>query len=491
MTTVSIVLNNEKINVTKGTTILQAARAAGVHIPTLCKLNELDPRANCRMCVVEVQGARTLLTACSTKVGEGMVIDTDSEKVRKSRKMTLELILANHAVDCHHCLRIGSSKTGDLDPMFCEMCFFCDCVRDGFCELQSLARAYDVGQLPFKIKTDHDPVDDSTGSIIRNPSKCIKCRRCVDVCSDVQQVHNLVAEGRGANIEVKPAMNKKMGDSNCVQCGKCADVCPTGAIYVKEPMDELLYHTHNYNTTTVAQVSRNVLPELAELYGMKEAVLSPDAVVAGLRKIGVDYVYWDDYADALSRAEGEALIEGGLKEAGGPVIITDSYASQQFVHNRFSDMEKQVLVYPSKQKMFREHVVDGLIKDKGLSIDALKTINVTNTHENSGEAHKNGTVDICIGARTLYRIFLRTGVDLKRNLQSEADRLSVPEGGHAYDRLFEEVPKTMAQEPIEMALSWKETEVKAAVTTNLGQVKTLLDGVRAHNDAYKVIRLNA
>ena len=200
MAEVKLTINGKQITAEKGQTILQAAKNNDIYIPTLCHFEGIEGRANCRICVVEVEGMRTFQPACVTKVSEGMAVNTDTDKIRAARKTTLELILSHHAVDCHHCMRIGSSSEQSLDPKFCEMCFWCDCVRDGFCELQSLAREYHVDVLPF-IQHEKDYEEDtSLRSVIRNPNKCIKCRRCVDVCGEVQTVHNLSMANRGREI---------------------------------------------------------------------------------------------------------------------------------------------------------------------------------------------------------------------------------------------------------------------------------------------------
>lgn len=141
--------------------------------------------------MTEVDGMRNLQPACATAVREGMHIQPMSQRVVASRKTTLELILTDHAVDCHHCLCIGSSRCDSLAPELCEMCFFYDCVRDSFCELQALAREYKVDQLPYEIEADRHRLDDSLDSVIRNANKCIKCRPCVDIRDKVQHVHNL------------------------------------------------------------------------------------------------------------------------------------------------------------------------------------------------------------------------------------------------------------------------------------------------------------
>lgn len=285
MANIHITIDDQQLEVAEGITILEAARGNGIHIPTLCFLKELDPRASCRICVVEVEGMRTFQPSCSTKVRDGMVVRTNTEAVRANRKLTLELIMAHHPVDCHHCLRIGSSKEQDLDPKFCEMCFFCDCVRDGICELQALNREYHVDNLPFALEGCRYEEDVSLHSIIRNSNKCVKCRRCVDVCNDVQNVHNLAMFSRGQDYRVTASMGKPMQESLCVRCGRCVDVCPTGALYMEESIDHMLSDAHTYGITTVGMVSASVLPELERLNHMEPGTLDIHRVIAGMKKI--------------------------------------------------------------------------------------------------------------------------------------------------------------------------------------------------------------
>lgn len=264
MANIHITIDDQQLEVAEGITILEAARGNGIHIPTLCFLKELDPRASCRICVVEVEGMRTFQPSCSTKVRDGMVVRTNTEAVRANRKLTLELIMAHHPVDCHHCLRIGSSKEQDLDPKFCEMCFFCDCVRDGICELQALNREYHVDNLPFALEGCRYEEDVSLHSIIRNSNKCVKCRRCVDVCNDVQNVHNLAMFSRGQDYRVTASMGKPMQESLCVRCGRCVDVCPTGALYMEESIDHMLSDAHTLpiaaSTTREKPRTPNAIP---------------------------------------------------------------------------------------------------------------------------------------------------------------------------------------------------------------------------------------
>jgi iron only hydrogenase large subunit-like protein len=487
MENVNITINDRKLLIPTGSTILEAATGAGIKIPTLCHLKDIDARANCRMCVVEVEKFRTFQPACATKVSEGMVVHTDTPAVRKSRKMTLELLLSRHAVDCHHCMRIGSSKCDDLDPKFCEMCFFCDCVRDGFCELQVLAREYKVDKLPYEMEPYNFETDTSTGSIIRNPNKCIKCRRCVDVCNDVQTVHNLCVVNRGSEIQIAPGMGKSMAESPCVQCGRCIDVCPTGAIYSLEHMDEILYNAHKYGVTTVAQISPNVLTQLASLSKLDTPQADIKAVAAGLRKIGVDYVVSDDFA--ISEIQVAAGKELEKRLADGTVILTNSYAAERFVKGNFPQLADNLLVYNSTQREFGQYVKTTFASQKKLDAKNIRTISITSDNENAAEAKETSSVDFSVNARELYRIFLRTGVNLSKIRPTELDSFGPTEV--KCDDLFSPVKWGINSQRHVVAVTVAGKPVQAAIATNLGQVRELLTEIVTNMSPYKIIRIMA
>ena len=350
MANVNIIMDGRSLSVPAGTSVLEAARENGIRIPTLCFLKELDPRASCRMCVVEIEGARTFQHACATKVREGMVVHTDTEAVRESRKLTLELLLSNHAVDCHHCLRIGSSRCDDLEPKFCEMCFFCDCVKDGFCELQALAREYKVDVLPFAQKHNTHPIDDTT-AIVRNPNKCIKCKRCVDVCGKVQTVHNLAASGRGCEVTIGPAFGRSMAESGCVGCGRCVEVCPTGAIYAMEHKDELVYYAHRDGVKTAAMLDAAVIPELERVLKLQPGSVTPEEIAGSLKKIGIDEVYDAADSGAAAEAEAETLLTEQLAK-GHRAILTNSFAAKAFLEQNFPKRKESFVFYGSALAQF-------------------------------------------------------------------------------------------------------------------------------------------
>lgn len=478
MSKINITINGGEYAVEQGITILEAARENGVHIPTLCHFEGIPGRANCRMCVVEVEGMRTFQPACVTRASEGMSVKTDTPRLRAARKATLELILAHHAVDCHHCLRIGSSTEQSLDPRFCEMCFWCDCVRDGFCELQVLAREYHVDMLPY-IQHEADCEEDcSLGSIIRNPNKCIKCRRCVDICGEVQTVHNLSMANRGRDIMVVPELGKSMADSACVRCGHCVDVCPVGAIYMQEHIDEVLYMTHSYHVDTIAQLSPDVLPELAKLYKVPDVAITMEHVNAALHKIGFDTVVTDEQAKRLAAKQAEAIIDEYVGKR--PVILTNSRAVLNFVERYFPEMKDQISVYESVQAIFGRSARE---KENGRP---LKTIQITAVKEAGAEARETGNVDYVLNARELYRMFLRTGgAPSKKTPMAFQETCWEPE---KYPQLLGDKAWDLTHEPEEFALNIAGAERKCAVAHNLGQVRQLLEGSWKN---YDIVRLLA
>ena len=489
MATVNVTIDGRTLAVEEGKTILQAAKENDIYIPTLCHFEGIEGRANCRICVVEVEGMRTFQPSCVTRVREGMVVNTNTYRVRAARKATLQLIMAHHAVDCHHCMRIGSSSEQSLDPYFCEMCFWCDCERDGFCELQTLNREYHVDVLPYiQHEADYE-VDKSLDSVIRNPNKCIKCRRCVDVCGEVQTVHNLSMANRGRDIMVVPEMGKPMAESACVRCGHCVDVCPVGAIYMQEHKDEVLYNTHSYDVSTAVQISSDVLPELTRLYKLKDGEISMNQVCSSLRKIGFDKVVTDEYAKAESARQAAEIIDEKVGKS--PVIITSSHAVMNFVDRYFADMKDKIDVYESTQTIFGR--VPG--EDNAFGFDKpVRTVNISNVKEMGAEAKEIGNVDFVWNARELYRVFLRTGGAPHRKHSAAFDELGAGNAANGgknvlpYSELLGDKEWTLTADYEEVAILADGKTYKCAVAHNLGQVRRLLEGDYRN---YDVVRLMA
>lgn len=479
MAEIKLTINGKDCTASEGMTILEAAKANDIRIPTLCHFEGIEGRANCRMCIVEVEGMRTSQPSCVTKVSEGMVVNTETEKLQAARKATLELIMAHHAVDCHHCMRIGSSSEQSLDPIFCEMCFWCDCERDGFCELQALNREYHVDVLPYILHEADYEKDESLGSVIRNPNKCIKCRRCVDVCGEIQTVHNLSMEGRGRDIKVVPELGKPMAESACVRCGHCVDVCPVGAIYMQEHKDEVLYMAHSYDTDVAAQVSADVVPELAKLLKVDESEITLGKVTAALHKVGIKTVVSDEHAKVTAAKQAAEIIEKKIGK--GPVIITDSSAVINFVDRYFADMKNKIDCYDSVQTAFSKEAAE-FAGEK-----PLKLVNITNAKEAGAEGKETGNADYVINARELYRIFLRTG-GAPHKRESHGFDFTWREEPTPFKELLGSTGWNLEKKPEEVAIIVGGKPYKCAIAHNLGQVRQLLEGEYKN---YAVVRLMA
>lgn len=475
MSTVNINIDGKAINVPHNITILKAAKLAGISIPTLCHLDGSDFHANCRICVVEVVDTDKLLPSCAAKVKDGMIIYTNSPAVFESRRNTIMNLLRRHPVGCHHCLRIGMSHCEDLDPKACEMCFFCDCVREGFCELQSLAREYKIDVLPFEVEIPGRIRDCST-PVVRDTDKCVHCKLCVGVCNTIQSVGNLVMLGKGETAYASTVDDKQMAESACVGCGRCVDVCPTGATYMAEHKDELIYYIHSYENVTVAQISYNILPELQKLYKM-DSLPDIKSVVYGLKKIGIDYAFTEDYALWKSQEQARKLME---ENGEAPTIITCSYSAKKYAAANFPELA--VKSYPNAQQVFGDIIRKDFASKNSISLDKLKVISFTNDNENAVEATQSKSADIVVNARELYRIFIRTGVDLKRRYTAEPDSLG---------------SQSALQEGLLANVKWaidasvQEFEGKAALGPTLGLSKKLMEEVKEGSSTYKVIRIHA
>lgn len=478
---VKIVIDGKEYQVPKAATILEAARANDIHIPTLCTLKGLDPRANCRMCVVEVEGMRTLQPACATGVREGMVIYTMSERVIASRKTTLELILADHAVDCHHCMRIGSSRCDSLDPEFCEMCFFCDCVRDGFCELQALAREYKVDQLPYEVEPDRHEIDLSLGSVIRNANKCVKCRRCVDICDKIQHVHNLAVIGRGNEVKIGPLMGKNMRDSDCIRCGKCVEHCPTGALFMQEHKDELVYYAHDYKTYTAMQISETAMEKLRDNLSKTahphSIEVSMEMLAGSFKKIGIDAVYSEAEAAAVAKRQATEMLESA--DFSKPVILTNSFDAKNFLTTRYSELSSSFAFYASNQEVFGKLAREAAKEDMSDEQEQVKVFHFTANNEDGAESLEEGTTDLTVNANELLRIFQRTGAEPNPNRTAQLASFNVDLAASPYEDLLADTIWSMEKEPRRFTVMVNGIERVAYLCTNLGQADELLAKVRA------------
>jgi iron-only hydrogenase group A len=280
-----LTIDNANVEVPPGTTVLNAARTAGIRIPSLCYLEGVHVIGGCRVCLVEVEGARTLCASCSLPVAEGMKVRTNTPKVRAARRMVVELLLSDHGADCQ------------------------TCVRSNDCELQAVARDLDVRELHFTGAQHRRLVDTSTPALDRDSSKCIMCRRCITVCSEIQATRALWAQDRGFESVAAPAFGHDLASVACVQCGQCAAVCPTGAITERDHIERVWAALSDKSKHVVVQTAPAIRAGLGECFGLPSGTLVTGKMTAALRRLGFNGVFDTNFtADLTILEEGTELL---------------------------------------------------------------------------------------------------------------------------------------------------------------------------------------
>ena len=298
MEMINITIDSKELQVPKNFTILEAARQANIEIPTLCFLKDVNEIGACRMCLVEIEGARSLQAACVSPVGEGMKIKTNSPKVREARKVTLELILSDHDRKC------------------------LTCVRSENCELQKLAKDLNITDIRFEGKHERKPIDDLSPSIVRDPNKCILCKRCVSMCKNIQTVGVIDTNERGIRAIVSSAYNKSLNEVPCTMCGQCIVVCPVGALREKNDVEKVWDALANDELYVIAQTAPAVRAGLGEAFDYPIGTPVTGKMAAALKRLGFNKVFdTDTGADFTILEEGTELIER-IKNNGKLPMIT-------------------------------------------------------------------------------------------------------------------------------------------------------------------------
>ncbi len=330
MENVTIKINGMEVTAPKGSTILEAARLAHIEIPTLCFLKEINEIGACRVCVVEVKGARSLVASCVYPINDGMEVWTNTPKVLDSRKKTVQLLLSNHDRKC------------------------LSCVRSGNCELQQLARElgvedegyYDGAKTPSCI-------DDSAAHMLRDNSKCVLCRRCVAVCEHTQGIGVIGANERGFRTNIGSAFEMGLGETSCVSCGQCIAVCPTGALTEKSCIDDVLAAINDPKKHVIVQTAPAVRAGLGEEFGYPIGTDVEGKMAAALRRIGFDKVFDTNFsADLTIMEEAHEFVQRVKNNGVLPLITSCSPGWVKYCEHYFPDMTENLSSCKSPQQMF-------------------------------------------------------------------------------------------------------------------------------------------
>ncbi len=396
MDTVNIKINGVSYEVAAGSTILEAAHSVGIEIPTLCYLKEINAIGACRICVVEVKGAKSLVTACVYPVNDGMEITTNSAKVLAARRTNLELLLSTHDQNC------------------------LSCVRSTDCELQKLCRDYGVNGQRFTGDREVYAIDDSAPHMIRDNNKCILCRRCVAACKANQAVGVIGPTERGFSTHIACAFEAPLGESPCVSCGQCITVCPTGALTEKDDTGRVWEALHDPDKYVVVQTAPSVRATLGESFGMPIGTNVEGKMVAALRRLGFNAVFdTDTAADFTIMEEATEFVE--RVKSGGvlPMITSCSPGWVKFCETYYPDMIPNLSTCKSPQGMFGALTKTYYAEKMGLDPHNIVSVSVMPCTAKKFEVGRDNMsaagegmpdMDISITTRELARMIERAGI---------------------------------------------------------------------------------
>ena len=497
-------INNRRVTFTNERNVLSVIRKSGIDLPTFCYHSELSTYGACRMCVVEDDRGR-VFASCSEVPRDGMVIYTNTPRLQHHRKMIIELLLAAHCRDCT------------------------TCAKNGVCTLQKLSRQLGITKVRFENNKKQLPLDTSSECVIRDPNKCILCGDCVRTCEEIQGLGILDFAFRGSKMQVTPAFNKDLAQTDCVGCGQCRAVCPTGAISIKQNVEPVWAALADRNTRVVAQIAPAVRVAVGDKFGIKKGENTLGRLVAALRRIGFDEVYDTNFgADLTVMEESKELVERLGSGENLPLFTSCCPAWVKFCENRYPEFRKNISTCRSPQEMFgallKEEARMNAEKDRAEGKEPKKTMVVSimpctakkaeitrPEHYTDGEQN----VDYVLTTTEITRMIQEAGIDLAQvqpealdmpfGLSSGAGAIFGVTGGVTEAVLRRLINSSRAEDLEEISFSGirgvdgiKEAkvnlngrEVKIAVVNGLHCAEDLLDKMKAGEVHYDFVEVMA
>lgn len=501
---VNVTINGIQIAVEEGTTILNAAKQAGIEIPTLCILKEINEIGACRVCVVEVEGIDRCVIACNNPVKEGMVIHTNSRKARTTRKTNVKLILSQHDYRC------------------------ASCVRSGNCALQTVANDLNISDMPYEIKPESYPFDKEF-PLVRESEKCIKCMRCVQVCDKVQALHVWDVVNTGGRTTVNVRAGQTLEESDCVMCGQCLINCPVGALRERDDVGLALDAAENKDMITVVQVAPAVRTSWGEGFGLSREFANAKRLVAGLRRVGFDYVFDTSFsADLTIMEEASEFLERlpEIKESGLPMFTSCCPGWVTFMKEQYPQLADRLSSAKSPQQMFGAITKSYYAELLGVDPERIFCISVmpclakkdectwdADRDEDGNEYMRD--VDVVLTTREIERLFRSYYIKPEALPEEEFDApLGTGTGAGvifgttggvmeaalrtAAHLVTKKNPDADAFQSVRGLDGWKEatftldgTDLKVAVASGLGNTRKLMDAIVAGTVHYDFVEIMA
>lgn len=504
MTMVNLVINGEKVEVEKGTSILDAAKKLNIHIPTLCNMymnngKVRNCKGTCRVCVVEQEGRSKLIPSCSVDASEGMVIKTNSEKAIKARKTIVELLLSDHPKDC------------------------LQCERNQNCELQKIAADLGIRRNKYEGEMSQYAIDDSSNVIVRDMDKCILCRRCVTMCSEVQNINVLTPVDRGFDSVISTFFKKPLAETECTYCGQCVAVCPTGALREKREYDKIWPLLDNKEKYVVVQVAPAVRVALGEEFGLEIGSTVTKKMVGALKKLGFNAVFDTNFgADMTITEEATEFIDRFTKGENLPLMTSCCPAWVNFVEKEYPEQINHLSSCKSPQQIFAAMAKTYLPKKLGLEPKDIAVVSIMPCTAKKYEASREEMgrdgiqdVDVVITTREFGAMLKEAGIDLRNMEEAEFDNplgestgagsIFGTTGGvmeaalrTAYEWVTGETLENVDFKDVRGLKGIKETtvnlngkDVNIAVVSSLGNARKIIEEVRDGKSKYDFIEVMA